>query len=91
MGQPFNVNVPLSGTYSTADLEEYGILSGETFISEINRNNLDLKNFCKKDNMPTQGTGTLLNWYRRLTPHGLRHGVFIPPFESLAITTKMGL
>ena len=41
--------------------------------------------------MPIQNTGTILNWYRRFTSHGLRHGIFIPPFESLAPNTKMGL
>ena len=75
----------------TFDLTEYSITNTSQYCDVLNSTKMDLKHFMKKEYMPTQNTGSLLNWYRRLTDHGLRCGVFIPPFESLIPMESLGL
>ena len=72
------------------DYNDFGVMTEEQFFFELSQCPLDVKNFKKKDCVPIQGNTSLLNWYRRFTLHGIQHGVYIPPFESLTAGNKMG-
>jgi hypothetical protein len=77
-------------TRNTFDISEFGIMSKDRYCTQINRITLDTKTFLKKEYVPSQGTSSLLNWYRRFTAHALRCGIFVPPFESLIPLNILG-
>ena len=75
----------------TFDMTEYSIVNAPQYCQTLNNTKMDLKQFIKKEYVPVQSTGTILNWYRRFTGHALRCGVFVPPFESLIPSEELGM
>jgi hypothetical protein len=62
----------------------YNIQTLEEFLIEFSRNTItDHKNFLKKEMIPLRGKLPWIIWYKQMVEHGIRHGIYIPPFESL--------
>jgi hypothetical protein len=53
--------------------------------------NIDIKTFLKKENVPCKTKGMSWTiWYKRFTQYALKHGIFVPPYESLCKESVMG-
>ena len=68
----------------------FGATTPEQYIRQLTNHTYDQKGFLKKDNVPKRGTLPDTIWYQQYVSYGLRHGIYIPPYDSLTRSNVMG-
>ena len=86
-----NVPYPSQNSPATsAPFSMHGPMDSDKYFRQLARHSYDQKGFLKKDNIPKRGNLQITLWYKQFVNFGLRHGVFIPPYESLHRIDMMG-
>jgi hypothetical protein len=86
-----NPNHQANNHVPTNDGSIYGSITNKaTYISQLAHIPYDQKNFVKKDGIPVLGKLPWILWYKRYVSFALRHGIFVPPFESMEADNIMG-
>jgi hypothetical protein len=70
---------------------DYNVQTLDEFLDEFPRTTTsDHKNILKKEMIPIRGKLPWIIWYKQMVEHGIRHGIYIPPFESLQKHNTLG-
>jgi hypothetical protein len=86
-------HIPPLNTFCTSTVvpNDYNVRTMEEFLTEFPRGTItDHKNFLKKEMIPLRGKLPWIIWYKQMVEHGIRHGIYIPPFESLEKHNTLG-
>jgi hypothetical protein len=82
---------PNQASTALAEFLKIYLYTPELYIARLtNGVHMDIKHFLKKEYIPLKDKLTWPIWYQRFTQHALDHGIFVPPFESLQKTERMG-
>jgi hypothetical protein len=86
-------HTPPTNTFRTPTIvpNDYNVRTMEEFLIEFPCGTVtDHKNFLKKEMIPLRGKLPWIIWYKQMVEHGIRHGIYIPPFESLEKHNTLG-
>ena len=87
-----NVSSPSMNTPdSSTPFSMHGSIDATKYFHQLSKHTYDQKGFLKEKNIPKLKDLPLSLWYKQFVSFGLRHGVFIPPYESLHRSDIMGL